>query len=231
MRWTRYFTLALLILNTCVTVAQSPSPLSQVMQINISGAGQWFTTIKGSKCDLHVGSIENPSTLVFISAKDYKDWLDHKWRIGPVVDLHFRDYGDNLLRQLVPTVEGNLRNDPPADSCFPVLPEHAIQTVPILGCSDGQVTVSALRHATRCPPNSNIFQMVRLIVGRHLEVPTLSIFPQSRFFKDLGADDLDSVELIMVAEEAFDIQITDPEAEKIGTVQDMVQVVQAKICP
>jgi acyl carrier protein len=201
------------------------------MQINICGAGQWFTTIKGSKCDLHVGSIENPSTLVFISAKDYKDWLDHKWRIGPVVDLHFRDYGDNLLRQLAPRVEGNLRNDPSADSCFPVLPEHAGQAAPIPGCSDSQVAVSALHRATRCTPNSNVFQMVRLIVGHHLEVPTLSILPQSDFWKDLGADDLDGTELIMVAEEAFDIEIHDDEAEKIRTVQDMVKVVQAKICP
>ncbi|WP_285288907.1 acyl carrier protein [Alloacidobacterium dinghuense] len=91
--------------------------------------------------------------------------------------------------------------------------------------------MSALHRATRCPPNSNVVQMVRLIVGRHLEVPTLSILPQSRFFKDLGADDLDSVELVMVAEEAFDIEITDEEAEKIETVQDMVHVVEVKICP
>ena len=73
--------------------------------------------------------------------------------------------------------------------------------------------------------------LVRLIVGNHLRVPTLSILPQSDFWKDLGADEVDGTELIMVAEEYFDIQIHEDEAVKIRTVQDMVQVVQAKICP
>ncbi|QNI31429.1 hypothetical protein H7849_20480 [Alloacidobacterium dinghuense] len=70
MRRTHYFSLGSLILATCV--------MMQVMQLNICGAGQWFTTIKDNKCDLHAGSTENASALVFISAKDYKDWLDHK---------------------------------------------------------------------------------------------------------------------------------------------------------
>jgi acyl carrier protein len=73
--------------------------------------------------------------------------------------------------------------------------------------------------------------MVRLVVGNHQGVPTLSIQPQSDFWKDLGADDLDGTELIMVAEENFDIEIEDEKAETIRTVQDMAQVVQAKICP
>ena len=230
MRRHRYFTLVSLLLTTCVATAQSP-PSAQVMQLNICGAGQWVTTIKDNECDLHAGSTENPSTLVFISAMDYRDWLDHKWEIGPVVDAHFHAYGDNLLRQLAPRVERKLPGDRSAYLCFPMLPEHASQPAPIPGCSGGQVAVIPLHQGARCPPNSNIFQMVRLIVGNHLEVPTLSILPQSRFFKDLGADDLDSVELIMVAEEAFDIEITDSEAAKVETVQDMVQVVQAKICP
>jgi acyl carrier protein len=213
-------------------MAQSHAPPpDQVMQLNICGAGQWFTTIKDNRCDLHAGSTDNPSALVFISAKDYQDWLDHKWQIGVYPDVHFHEYGDNLLRQLAPRVERNPQSASSADSCFPILPEHVKQPTPIPGCSEGQVAVSPLHSATRCPPNSNIFQMVRLIVGNHLEVPALSILPQSDFWKDLGADDLDGTELIMVAEEHFDIQIHDDEAMKIRTMQDMVQVVQAKICP
>lgn len=231
MRLTRYFTLGSLTLTTCVMMAQShTAPPSPVMQLNICGAGQWFTTIKDNTCTLHAGSTENPSAFVFVSAKDYKDWLDHKWHIEPIVDLHFHDYGDNLLRQLAPRVERKLRSDPSADSCFPMLPERASQTS-IPGCSGGQVAVSPLHRATRCPPNSNVFQMVRLVVGNHQGVPTLSIQPQSDFWKDLGADDLDGTELIMVAEENFDIEIEDEKAETIRTVQDMAQVVQAKICP
>ena len=234
MRRTRYFTLGSLILTTSLMMAQSHAlapPSNQVMQLNICGAGQWFTTIKDNKCDLHAGSTDNPSALVFISAKDYQDWLDHKWQIVPVFDLHFHEYGDNLLRQLAPRVEKNLRSGSSADSCFPILPERVKQPTLIPGCSEGQVAVSPLHSATRCPPNSNIFQMVRLIVGNHLRVPALSILPQSDFWKDLGADEVDGTELIMVAEEYFDIQIHEDEAVKIRTVQDMVQVIQAKICP
>ena len=50
---------------------------------------------------------------------------------------------------------------------------------------------------------------------------------EANFVEDLGADSLDTVELIMAFEEEFDIEIPDTEAEKIKTVQDVVNYIEA----
>lgn len=51
--------------------------------------------------------------------------------------------------------------------------------------------------------------------------------PESNFVDDLGADSLDTVELIMSFEEEFGVEIPDTEAEKIKTVQDVINYIEA----
>lgn len=61
---------------------------------------------------------------------------------------------------------------------------------------------------------------IRQFIVEQLQVEEDEVTPGSRFVDDLGADSLDVVEIVMVLEEAFDIQIADEDAEKIKTVQD-----------
>lgn len=61
---------------------------------------------------------------------------------------------------------------------------------------------------------------IRQLIVEQLQVEEDEVTPGSRFVDDLGADALDVVEIVMVLEEAFDIQIADEDAEKIKTVQD-----------
>ena len=58
------------------------------------------------------------------------------------------------------------------------------------------------------------------IIAKQLGVDEDNVTPDSSFMEDLGADSLDTVELVMALEEEFDIEITDSDAEKIQTVQD-----------
>ncbi len=62
-------------------------------------------------------------------------------------------------------------------------------------------------------------EQVKKIIAEQLDVEEGDIQPGSSFVEDLGADSLDTVELVMAFEEAFEIEIPDEEAEKISTVQ------------
>ncbi|MFN9547796.1 MAG: acyl carrier protein [bacterium] len=73
-----------------------------------------------------------------------------------------------------------------------------------------------------------IFEKVRGIVAEQLSVKAAEVKPESHFQNDLGADSLDTVELVMALEEAFDIEIPDEDAESITTVGDAVQYIQKK---
>lgn len=76
---------------------------------------------------------------------------------------------------------------------------------------------------------TEIFAQVKKIVAEQLEIDASDdIKPESNFANDLGADSLDTVELVMALEEAFSIEIPDEEAEKIATVQDAVNYIIAK---
>ena len=73
-----------------------------------------------------------------------------------------------------------------------------------------------------------IFEKVRTIVAEQLSVEAPDVKSESNFQNDLGADSLDTVELVMALEEAFDIEIPDEAAEGITTVGDAVKYIQEK---
>jgi len=66
---------------------------------------------------------------------------------------------------------------------------------------------------------------VKEIIVEQLGVEESKVTPEASFIEDLGADSLDTVELVMAFEEAFDIEIPDDEAEKIVKVQDAVDYI------
>ena len=68
---------------------------------------------------------------------------------------------------------------------------------------------------------------VREIIVEQLGVEPDQVKPESNFVDDLGADSLDTVELIMSFEEEFGVEIPDTEDEKIKTVQDVINYIEA----
>lgn len=69
---------------------------------------------------------------------------------------------------------------------------------------------------------------VKEIIVEQLRVEPDQVKPEAQFVNDLGADSLDTVELIMALEEAFDIEIPDEQAEKIKTVGEALEHIKAK---
>lgn len=67
---------------------------------------------------------------------------------------------------------------------------------------------------------------VKEIIVENLGVDAGTVTPQSSFVNDLGADSLDTVELVMALEEEFDIEIPDEEAEKIQTVSQAIDYIK-----
>ncbi|PAX48312.1 acyl carrier protein [Brunnivagina elsteri] len=76
---------------------------------------------------------------------------------------------------------------------------------------------------------TEIFDKVKKIVADQLSVEDEKITPQSNFANDLGADSLDTVEMVMALEEEFNIEIPDEAAEKITTVQEAVDYINNKV--
>jgi acyl carrier protein len=72
------------------------------------------------------------------------------------------------------------------------------------------------------------FDRVKKVVVDQLDVNEDEVTPSASFVDDLGADSLDTVELIMAFEEEFDIEIPDEDAEKISTVGDAVNYIEDK---
>ena len=76
---------------------------------------------------------------------------------------------------------------------------------------------------------SDITDRVKKIVVEHLNVDEGKVSDEASFIDDLGADSLDTVELVMAFEEEFDIEIHDDAAEKIQTFGDDVKFINDKI--
>ena len=73
---------------------------------------------------------------------------------------------------------------------------------------------------------SEVLNKVVDIVCDQLSVSKDDVNPESTFVEDLGADSLDTVELVMAFEEEFDLEIPDDEAEKITTIQSAVEWIE-----
>lgn len=73
------------------------------------------------------------------------------------------------------------------------------------------------------------FEDVKKIICEQLGVEESAVTPESRFIEDLGADSLDTVELIMAFEDKFDIEIPDEEAEKLTDVGKAVDYLEKKL--
>jgi acyl carrier protein len=69
---------------------------------------------------------------------------------------------------------------------------------------------------------------VKAIVCEQLGVSEEEVTPQASFIDDLGADSLDIVELVMALEEEYELEISDEDAEKIKTVQDVVTYIEGR---
>ena len=70
-------------------------------------------------------------------------------------------------------------------------------------------------------------ERVKQIIVDQLGVAPEQVTAEASFIDDLGADSLDTVELVMAFEEAFDIEIPDEQAEKIRTVKDAIEYINA----
>jgi len=71
-------------------------------------------------------------------------------------------------------------------------------------------------------------EKVKEIIAKQLGVNQTEVVPDASFIEDLGADSLDTVELVMAFEEAFEIEIPDEDAEKIAKVKDAIDYIHNK---
>nr|QCI06597.1 Acyl carrier protein [Erythroglossum lusitanicum] len=78
---------------------------------------------------------------------------------------------------------------------------------------------------------SNIFEKVRNIVAQQLGVDKNQVTVEANFSSDLGADSLDTVELVMAIEEEFSIEIPDEDAAKIATLKQAVEYIEKAVNP
>lgn len=74
---------------------------------------------------------------------------------------------------------------------------------------------------------SNIEERVKKVIVDQLGVTEEQVVPEAAFIEDLGADSLDTVELVMALEEEFGTEIPDEDAEKINTVQAAIDYIEA----
>ncbi len=75
---------------------------------------------------------------------------------------------------------------------------------------------------------SSIDERVKTIVVEQLGVKPEQVVPEASLIDDLGADSLDTVELVMALEEEFETEIPDEEAEKIRTVGQIIEYIKAR---
>jgi acyl carrier protein len=75
---------------------------------------------------------------------------------------------------------------------------------------------------------ADVLERVKKIIVDRLGVDESEVTPEASFKDDLGADSLDVVELVMELEDEFDMEISDEDAEKIGTVGDVINYINAQ---
>jgi acyl carrier protein len=73
-----------------------------------------------------------------------------------------------------------------------------------------------------------IDEKVKEIIAKQLGVNAAEVTPEASFVEDLGADSLDTVELVMAFEETFNVEIPDEDAEKITRVKDAIEYIKNK---
>ena len=78
--------------------------------------------------------------------------------------------------------------------------------------------------------DNSIEEKVRSIIVDQLGVESDKVTADAKFIEDLGADSLDTVELVMAFEENFDIEVPDEEAEKLQSVADVVAYIEKVQC-
>ena len=71
-------------------------------------------------------------------------------------------------------------------------------------------------------------EKVKEIIAKQLGVNVAEVTPEASFVEDLGADSLDTVELVMAFEETFNVEIPDEDAEKITKVKDAIEYIKNK---
>ena len=76
---------------------------------------------------------------------------------------------------------------------------------------------------------SDIIKRLQAIVGEQLAIEPDKVNPNEDFVKELGADSLDVIELVMTIESEFDIDIEDQYASKISTLQDALNYIEGKL--
>lgn len=75
----------------------------------------------------------------------------------------------------------------------------------------------------------NIAQTVKEIIAKRFGIDAATISDDARFIDDLGADSLDTVELVMTLEEEFDVEITNEEGQEIQVVKDAISFIEKKL--
>ncbi len=77
--------------------------------------------------------------------------------------------------------------------------------------------------------DTNLFETIRVVIAEQLGIDVSQVTPEAEFVKDLGADSLDVVELIMALEERFGIEISDEQAEKVVNVGDAMRYIEKQL--
>jgi acyl carrier protein len=100
------------------------------------------------------------------------------------------------------------------------------EAVPDMPPRTGSADAGRARQMERVTPMSDTAEKVKKIVVEHLGVEESKVTNEASFIDDLGADSLDTVELVMAFEEAFGVEIPDDAAEKITTVKDAIEYIE-----